>query len=118
MADILFQLSNRDPRLARVSWANVTDDDTALAYEIGNIPLGLNGAVQIEGTFDGATVALEGTVDGTNFHTLTTLLGAGASLTSAGIFEFTTAVLAIRPKVTGGGGSESITVTALLRFAS
>jgi len=100
-------------RSAQVAWADVATGDTIVAYEISN-QHGLAGAVQFAGTFGGATVTLEGSNDGTNYATLTDPIGTDISTTSAGIYEFSTAVRYIKPGISGGSG-DAVDVTVVLR---
>lgn len=73
-------------------------------------------SAQVEGTFGaGGTVLIEGTNDGTNWRTLTDPLGNLLSITAAGIKQVTEAVLQMRPRVSAGDGTTSLTVTFALR---
>ena len=71
-------------------------------------------SVQITGTFGtGGTVLIEGSNDGTNYATLNDPQGVAISKTAAGIFEISQIVKFIRPRVSAGDGTTSITVTLL-----
>lgn len=70
--------------------------------------------VQIVGTFGGATVTLQGSLDGTNWATLTDAQGNAISVTSAALEAVTELVRYIRPVVTGGSGTD-VTVLLLMR---
>lgn len=70
--------------------------------------------VQVVGTFGGASVALEGSLDGSNWSTLSDAQGNAINFTAAGIEAVTEMVLYIRPKVTGGTGT-SVTVMLMMR---
>jgi polygalacturonase len=73
-------------------------------------------SAQIAGTFGvGGTVVLEGSNNGTTFHTLTDPQGNALSFTAAGLEQITELTRHIRPRVTAGDGTTSITVTVLLR---
>jgi hypothetical protein len=65
--------------------------------------------IQFTGTFGvGGTIVLEGSVDGTNYVTLTDLQGNNISKTAAaleGVQEF---VFYVRPRVTAGDGSTDL----------
>jgi hypothetical protein len=68
--------------------------------------------VHVTGTFSvGGTVVLEGSNDGTNYSTLTDLTGTAISKTSAGVSVVAENPRFIRPHVTAGDGSTSLTVT-------
>jgi P pilus assembly chaperone PapD len=70
--------------------------------------------VQITGTFGGATIALQVSNDGTNYVTLKDGSGSDISLTSAGMREFSTAALYLKP-TSSGGTADNVTVTVVLR---
>lgn len=71
-------------------------------------------SVQVEGTFGGATVLLQGSNDGTNWRTLTDAANAALSFSSAGLKAVTEHTRYIRPLSSGGTGS-AITVTVFMR---
>jgi len=90
-----------------------TDSD-GTAYEPSRTrPLA--GTIQATGTFDSATVVLQGSNDGTNWEDLKDALGANISLTAAGYAEFSTAFLYLRPSTSGGGASQDIDVIICAR---
>ena len=66
--------------------------------------------VTITGTFGGATVTLQGSNDGTNYFTLTDLQTTAISKTSAALEQVAELPLLVKPVVTGGDGTTSITV--------
>lgn len=70
--------------------------------------------VQVIGDFNGATVTLQGSLDGDNWATLNDAQGQPMTFTQAGIEAVTEIVLFIRPVVTGGSASD-ISVYLLLR---
>jgi hypothetical protein len=73
-------------------------------------------SVQIGGTFGvGGTVVIEGSIDGTNYITLTDPQGNGISKTAAAIEAISELVRFLRPRVTAGDGTTSITVTMIAR---
>lgn len=66
--------------------------------------------VQITGTFGvGGTVIVEGSLDGTNWYGLKDPSSTAISFTAAGIKAILEAVPYIRPRVTAGDGTTSIT---------
>jgi hypothetical protein len=73
----------------------------------------LAGAVQVTGTFGGATVRLKASNDGTNFVTMDDILGDPVEFTAAGLLEFTTAAVYIRAEVSGGTGDDIDVVVCL-----
>lgn len=72
--------------------------------------------VQITGTFGaGGTVIVEGTLDGTNWYQLKDPSNTAISFTAAGLKAILENVLLVRPRVTAGDGTTSITATLLVR---
>lgn len=72
--------------------------------------------VQVVGTFGAGTSAVvEGTIDNTNWFTLRDPSGASLSFGSAGLKAIMENVLALRPRVATGDGTEQLTVTLLTR---
>lgn len=68
-------------------------------------------SIQVFGTFGLlGTVVLEGSNDSTNWATLNDVSGNAISMTSAGIRVFQAPVLKIRPRITGGDGTTSLTI--------
>jgi hypothetical protein len=97
------------------TWAALTAaNDTGVALGKNFMDF-VDRSVQIAGTFDGATVILEGSNDGTNYRPLTDPQGNDISKTSASLEQITESVLHARPRLTGAGGSTSITVTIAAR---
>lgn len=97
----------------RLSWSGVVTGDTLVAFGI-SAQAGVAGAIQIDGTFGGASVALEGSNDGVTYFTLKDLSGSNISASSAALFDFTTAALYLRPAVSGGSAN-ALNITVLLR---
>ena len=63
-------------------------------------------SVQVEGTFAGASVVIEGSNDGgAHYHTLTDPLGNALSFTSAAIKQVQEVVQLLRPRSSGGSGA-------------
>jgi hypothetical protein len=96
-----------------VTWAAVATADTEIAWSL-NGGKSARGAVQFDGTFGGATVVLQGSVDGTTYATMRDTAGNAISDTSADVFFFETGVNYIKPLVTGGTG-DSINIRVSLR---
>lgn len=97
-----------------------TWDPLTLAEPIG-VDLGPNfmayvdRSVQFEGDFDGASVVMEGSNDGANFHTLTNPQGSSVSYGGPGLAQLTEFAAHMRPRVIGGTGATSIIVTVSAR---
>lgn len=86
----------------KVTWETLTETNTTgeafLIAAFNTI------AIQFAGTFGGATIVLEGSIDGTTYFTLDDVEGAAISKTSAGMETSGDYALYVRPKVTGGTG--------------
>lgn len=98
-----------------VTWAGMATGDTITGYPAPAGNGAAFGCVQFYGTFGGATVTLEGSNDGTNWATLTGTDGSAISTSAAGIFEFSTAALFIRPGAPTSGTGDAITAVVVLR---
>ena len=86
-----------------ITWAAAATGDTFAPF-VMDVP-GSVAAVQIDGTFGGATATLQGSVDGTTYFTLNNVAGDPVSATSAALFELSTAVLYVRPALAAGTGN-------------
>lgn len=97
-----------------VTWGSLGSADNGDEYEPDAAePLG--GAVQVSGTFGGATVVLQkSNIGGSNWVDMTDVDGNAISFTATGMAEFSTGARYIRPKSSGGSGS-SIVVTVTFR---
>ena len=95
-----------------VTWSAFSTADTAVAHVV-DVPA-TRSAVQVTGTFGGATIVMQGSLDGTNFFNLTDAFGNALSITAAGGADMNTAVLHIRPSSSGGTGDD-VTVTFVIR---
>lgn len=85
--------------------ANGDDGSTATFVGAGDR------TVQVTGTFGvGGTVILEGSLDGTTWFGLRDPTSTAISFTAAGLKAILEAVPYIRPRVTAGDGTTSITV--------
>ena len=71
--------------------------------------------VQAIGTFDTATITMQGSNDGTNWFTLTDFSGTDVAFTAAGGAAIAEAPFYIRPLVSSVGGSTDIDVLLLCR---
>lgn len=94
-----------------VTWTGVTGADTAVPVEV---PAAAKISVQFGGTFDGATVVVSGSIDGTNYITLTDLQGNTLSKTSAAIEGIQEQPRWIKFTHSGGGGSQALRVDLYL----
>lgn len=74
--------------------------------------------VQVVGTFDSATVVIQGSNDGTNWATLADPQGNALSFTATGLEAILELPRYIRPSTSGGGGSQDIDVYLVARRAN
>jgi hypothetical protein len=84
-----------------------------------SIPFAANSAVQVEGTFGGATCVFEGSNDGTNWHTLhservSSNNSMTLSFTAASVRHVLEEPVYMRPKTSGGTGTD-LDVTLVVR---
>lgn len=94
-------------------WSGITDADTVTPLEMGAFA---DRSVQVTGVGSpAATVAIQGSNDGTNYVTLYDLQGSALSFTAAGLKGIAEATRYIKPVVTGGTG-ESVVVTIFARM--
>jgi hypothetical protein len=86
-----------------------TDTDGSQAVVEGR---GANFLVQVEGTFDGATVTLEGSLEGMGFQQLKDVTGSLVAIIvdDTVVITYCKAGFRIRAAVIGAGGSTNITV--------
>ena len=87
------------------SWTLIQGDATGQAVKI---PGAADRAIQFVGTFDSATVVLQGSNDGTNWNTLHDTAGNEISASSAIIAAVAENPLYIRPSSSGGGASQAV----------
>lgn len=91
-----------------IQWTPVTAADTCDVIEV---PAGAKVSVQVAGTFDSATVVLQGSNDGTNYVGLTDPQGNAISKAAAAIEAVEEPVRYIKATHSGGGGSQSLKIT-------
>ena len=96
-----------------ILWETLTESDAASPFTIEGL-MGSAGCVQVTGTFGSATVVLQASNDGSNWVTLKDTAGNAISFTSAGMAEFSTAALYLRPSASGGS-SQDLDITMVLR---
>jgi P pilus assembly chaperone PapD len=113
MATIIPTIVEEQVRAAAFRWTDYSTADTSTSIKVQNMQ-GLAGSVQVTGTFGGATIALQVSNDGTNYVTLKDGSGVAITFTAAGVAEFSTAALFIKP-TSSGGTDDNVTVTIVLR---
>jgi hypothetical protein len=98
-----------------ISWTPLLNGDSGAPFAM---PGFADRSVQIGGTFGtGGTVLIEGTIDGTNYATLTDPQGVALSKTGAALQAVSQITKLVRPRVSNGDGTTAITVTMLARRA-
>lgn len=95
-------------------WTPLTHaNTTGVAYRSPGLA---DRSVQVTGTFDSATVLLQGSNDGgTTWATLSDPLGNALSFTVAGFKQISELALDMRPSHSGGTATESLTITIVSR---
>lgn len=88
-------------------WTPVTNADTFLPCGPGASARDM--VVEVTGTFGGATIVLQGSMDGTNWYGVNNLDGSAISLTGAGSSEVRTSWPRMRFNASGGDGTQSLT---------
>lgn len=87
----------------RVAWLAIVNGDTCQSFD-PIFPAAL-AASQINGTFGGAALALQGSEDGTNYVTISDVNAVAISQTVAARQDFSTATKSIKPLLSGGVAS-------------
>lgn len=96
-----------------ITWANMANGDTGAAANWAKYQ---DRSVTFTGTFGtGGTIKLQGSNDGTNWFDLTDPQGNAISKTAAGLEQVQEATLWVRPNVTAGDGTTSLTAILFMR---
>jgi len=107
----------QDGSTYQVTWGPLTTVDTTGAAVQG-VEFA-DRSVQVSGTFGvGGTVSIEGSNDGVNFFPLTDPQGNPISITVAGGEQIEELVGYMRPVLTGGDATTSLTVTCVMKRQS
>jgi|GEM_PF-5969215 len=118
MALISFTKGDSGVDYKTYTWAGATNGgspDTFNPVKIDRTPYSIG--IQASGTYSGsASIALHGSLDGTNFVALDDLDGTAIALTAVGIKMTRQAVLHVKPVMTGGDGSADIDLSIVIRF--
>lgn len=117
MADAIRAVTRTDIKAAvpaaLFTWTGLDSDDSGIPITIVDYT---DQTVVVRGTFGaGGSLTMQGSMDGTNWYTLTDPQGNALTKTSAGIEMVVEAPLYIRPLVTAGDGTTSLTVELLCR---
>lgn len=109
MATITAALTRISAGLYKQSWT-LGNADSGNPMRAANLP---RKSVQVNGTFGGATVVVEGSADGTTYNALHDDQGNALSFTAAGIENIAENTEYIRVTSSGGAGaSVVVTITA------
>lgn len=96
-----------------VVWTPVTEADTCVAVQM---PEYADRSIQVSGTFGGASVAVQGSNDGTNFAALRDPSSTTIAITTAGIRAVLENTYQTKPVATGGT-SQSLTIAMLFHLS-
>jgi len=120
MANIAYTKGEGGVNYTVYLWSGATNGgtpDTFTALELIRTPYSIT--MQTSGTFSGsASIALHGSLDGTNYAALADRSGAAIALTDASLIGAGDPVLYIKPVLTSGDGLADIDVTVLVRYDS
>lgn len=96
-----------------IQWVGLTNGDTGAPLQMAG---SADRSVQVEGTFGaGGNVRIEGSNDKSTYRALTDPQGNPLDVTAAKIEAVSELVFQLRPNVTAGDGTTSLTVSLLLR---
>lgn len=120
MADAIRAVSRTDLQSAIpacvFTWTGLDSDDSGIPIQIVDY---VDRTVTITGTFGVAgSITMQGSNDGTNWFALTDPQGNAITKTAAAMELLLEAPLYIRPLVTAGDGTTSLTVKILCRRTS
>lgn len=98
-----------------IQWTPMTNSGSDVGTPV-EMPGSADRSVQVTGTFGtGGSVRIEGSNDGTNYAVLTDPQGNALDITTAKIETIMELTRYIRPRVTAGDGTTSLTVTMLVK---
>lgn len=89
----------------RYVWEALATGDTINALKLSGTGA-RRAAVQIFGTFGGATVKMQVSNDGSNFYDIKDIHNTAVSTGAAAVFEFTSSAVYIKPVISGGTGDD------------
>ena len=108
--------SNFQDKGQTTAWGPMLNGDVGLPLQNFG---GSDRSIQVTGTFGaGGTMLVEGSNDGTNYYTLVDHQGNALSITAAGLKSIDQAVAYVRPRVSAGDGTTSLTATMMCRRGS
>lgn len=103
---------NGDGSTILAVWTTVTNADTCRAV---SYPAHTDKSVVVTGTPNAATVAVNGSNDGTTYVTLSSAPATPIALTAAGANIIVENTVYVQPAATGGGGSQSLKISILMQ---
>lgn len=96
-----------------VTWTGLLNTDDGAPVTFVDYP---DRTAQVTGTFGvGGSLRIEGSIDGTNYAALTDPQGNDINITAAKLELVTELVKQIRPRITAGDGTTSLTCSMILR---
>lgn len=119
MAVVAFTEANSGNRLGdrgvvTITWTGLVNGDSGTP--VSHMTAFADRSIQVTGTFgSGGTVLIEGSLDGTNYATLTDQSDNALSITSAKIEQVIQLVKYLRPRVSAGDGTTSLTITLVAK---
>jgi len=93
--------------VVKLVWSSLTNSDTALSQSIPDFP---DKTVQVDVTAGTPTCVLQGSNDASTWHTLVDPQGNNISFTADGIEQVLENTQYIRPAITAGTGTVTVTV--------
>lgn len=112
MAEISPQTRKVNDDAVSVQWKNIAAGDTCVEY-VGFSDYS-DRSVQIEGSFGGATISIEGSNDGANYQVLNDPFGTLLTASSPKLRQVLEYVWKMRPAISGGAGVD-VTVTIIAK---
>ena len=108
IAPVITEIGYGNFAAKQVIWTPVTSADSCAAV---TFPECAEKSVQVSGTFDSASVAVNGSNDGTNYAALNDPGGSVIAITGAKIKGVLEKTMFVQPSISGGGGSQSLTIS-------
>jgi len=105
--------TSRGAQVFEYKWETMGNADTGTSIETNNL---VDMTVTIDGTFGSATVTIQGSNDGTNWHSMTDPQGNAVAKTAAAMEVLSEAPRYIRAITSGGTGTD-VDVILLARRA-
>lgn len=116
MATINPVITHPQKRVVRIEWASLASGDVGLPVDMSHLP---DKTVHVVGTFNTATVSLQGSNVGDGIDTATGFVilndpqGNTLGFSAAGVDAITQLTRWIRPSIGAGGGSTNVNVIVM-----